>query len=474
VRLAALALLAGCNLAFGLQSQPPPPADAVPDGPPDAPPDAPAAPIAGNLAVKFVFNGTNYLPTTVRIIYAANQLAITTADASGATTPVPYDDSSGTFIVPRHGTAKERIQLRFGASVYEYQWRLPALDATLVTFGRLGEAFPTVATTLTGSFAPATLDALVVYATGVWGAYGTTVPSAGMYSVAWTGGLVSGAGHDQLIAAGYTADAMGNLVLDHLQALPSVEMISGPNAQAFTLAPVAADSCIKATTNVGVGALRLDTIYAGWGTVPSSALFLVYALVHPELGGAVAWQLARAPNGAANVQLSYSRTAFPGFVPMATTLSQRTRTLATGFPITVEDLRFVPIADTTCNTTAVMPALDGAVPSAFVLDGTPLDSDAVTIHFTTPTATLAWTANGPTDLYQVLIYDTASRTRIGHAYTTTDPSIVLDTAELLLGHEYIMYVTATRGLADLAGGDTATTSYPLERGVGASYAFTIQ
>ena len=454
MREASLVLLAGCNAVFGI--------------------DTAVGPIEGKVDFVVVDNDASFMPTVQARPYTGFELVVYVVDAAGSATPVTYHDDTGTFEVPR-ADDRTRIQLRFGRTVFEYQWAAPALTVHEVAFSRSGAAQATAATKLTGNVTlPLPSLLTIVYVTGLWERVIPAFDAVGFHAD-WSGGLPSTAAHDQMIFAGYEATPEGAVVLDQAAAIPMIEMTPDANDLGeVTLAKLPLTSCVHAVGDVAADAARLDALYPTFGALPASASIEVLALPQPALAPASPWLLAIAPNLLGDATLHYE-PIFPGLTPMIVTVIQRAGALPDGSSIAVSTLSYQGIDSTTCAAPIDVVPHDVAIPAAFALGGQPIDRDGVEVALPSPTLELTWQADGRAELFQVQIYDvTATTSVVPHALFTTAPHATLDASDFTAGRRYVFVVRVDVGLPGIALGDLTTRSYPGQQAVVVSPVFTVR
>ncbi len=461
-------LLAGCNVAFGISHQDPPPLD----GPP---PDAPPA-ITAQFDRIIVSNDAQHLPLETSHIYTTFEVSVFVVDAAGESTPIDYDDTLGTFSVPSTPGTPTRIQLRFGATIIEYQWDLPMLKTHIIAFGRSGAAAAAAGTTITGTDSPIPTSTTTLFATGVWKALGVSV-SLGNFNAAWTGSLVNSSANDQLFVTAYDTKSDGSIVIDRATPMNGLMMMNGVNPLGVVSLPVLPlSSCVAATGDTVGDAARLDSLYPAFGAGPASATLDMFSLPTPDLGPLTPWLLARTAIGTTAAELDYA-PIFPGSTAMLSVVTLRTGAYPDGDAVNVSAVSYVPIPDTTCPTPPALavPLQDVAIANGFVIAGVPLDADGLVVPVSAKTIELSWQPNGVADLYEVQIEDvTGTTVGVSHVVYTREPRATLGSSDFVSGHRYLFIVHSDRGLPDIASGDLTVRGYPAQVGVGISLPFTAQ
>jgi hypothetical protein len=463
-----LVVLAGCNAAFGISHQDPMPIDAPP-------PDGPPA-ITAQFDRVIVGNDAQHLPFETSHIYTTFEVSVFVVDDAGESTPIDYDDTHGTFSVPSTPGGRTRIQLRFGATIYEYQWDAPALKTHIISFGRLGATSAPAGTTIVGTDSPIPSSTTTLYTTGLWKALSVAV-TLGHFNAAWTGALVDSTANDQLYVTAYDSKPDLSVVLDRAAPITGLEMTSGANMLGVVALPVLPlSSCVAATGDTVGAAARLDASYPAFGAGPAVATLDILSLPAPDLGPLSPWTLARTPGAATAAELDFA-PIFPGSTDMASMVATRTGAFPDGTAVNVSAISYVSIPDVACPTppALVLPPQDVAIPNGFVIGGVPLSVDGLVVPVSAKTVELSWQPNGVADVYEVQIEDvTGTTVTASHLVFTRQPHATLGASDFVSGHRYLFIVRSDRGLPEIANGDLTVRGYPAQLGVGISPAFTAQ
>ncbi len=465
MKVAALALLGGCHIAFGIEHQDPLPVQVDAAGPRE--------PIQGLVRLVEMRNDASFRPTTRSRFYTPFEMQVFVAADDGGTLAIEYHADTGTFAAPR-SAGRTRIQLRFGTLIHEYQWDAPVLSLDQVATNRLDAAQAAPGTTLVGQITSTLPSQLTtVNVTGVWTRILPIFDAAGFHTP-WTGPLPSSSANDQMLLAGYDLTAAGNTMLDQVATVAPIEMTSGTNTLAkLALSPAPVTGCVHAIADLAGDAARLEAAYPAIGGGPTSQSMNVFSTPLLELGPNILWLLTQAV-GRANATLDYSNV-FPGAKELVTAAVSRPTVFPDGLQAAVATFSFEPRGAPTCGTPITLIAHDVAIATGFSIDGRALDADHVPISLSSTTSTLAWHADGTADLFEVVIYDvTGATTLVPHVLHTRAPSVVLDRSDFVSGHRYLFSVTTTVGLSAASDGDLTQRSYPSQLADGLSPIIDVQ
>lgn len=443
---AALLLLAGCNIAFGLEHQDPLPIDAAPPEP---------RTISASVSENYLIVDQAGLPGITNRIPLPNVLSIFVADReSGLRTQVPFDAATGTFAITAPADAPTRIQLVFAGQIYEWQWDDAVLAIQFDENARIGQVPASATTTANGTAPSATIG---VFASGVWS---TQVPKINLatWSVSpWTGGLPSGVANDRVFVTAYTAVGP-DLVLTKSTPPINLEMQAGkanPITNAYTA--VAQDHCFSATTHLAEDNARIGARFPNLPVKASDAI--VYAVPEPTLGTTIAWLLMHTSDNVPTVDAMFGNP-FPGFTPIISTFSQRSLTEE---GVSLQNYVFHFETEIPCGSSRELPANKIGIPANGVFAGVALTEDNNHVALADKTTTFTWDVDGPDDLFLIQWYDLGAGMYTGRQIQSRHPSIVVDTSDFIAGHHYTIAVTALSGLPSISAGDVSTFAYPHER-----------